>query len=141
MNKDVVLLGNSFSDVYNNLFKDDFSNFEAFLMLAVHRRSDSNTNRAWYERASILILWIAEKNDYGNLAYKENRKTHLLRDMKRVNGVLAMLFWWLIEKPRAATFHTFIARLYKTPESGNGTKMSDEKWRSANSRYLENKKW
>ena len=46
MNKDVVLLGDSFSDVYNNLFKDDFSNFEAFLMLAIHRRSDSNTNSA-----------------------------------------------------------------------------------------------
>ena len=46
MNKDVVLLDNSFSDVYNNLFKDDFSNFEAFLMLAIPRRSDSNTNSA-----------------------------------------------------------------------------------------------
>ena len=46
MNKDVVLLGDSFSDVYNNLFKDDFSNFEALLMQAMHRRSDSNTNSA-----------------------------------------------------------------------------------------------
>ena len=33
------------------------------------------------------------------------------------------------------------ARLYKTPESGNGTQMSDEKWRSTNSRYLKNEKW
>ena len=33
------------------------------------------------------------------------------------------------------------SRLYKTPESGNGTKMSDKKRRSVNSRYLENKKW
>ena len=33
------------------------------------------------------------------------------------------------------------ARLYKTPESGNGTKMSDKKWRSANSRYLKSEKW
>ena len=32
-------------------------------------------------------------------------------------------------------------RLYKTPESGNWTKMSDEKWCSANSRYLEHEKW
>ena len=40
-----------------------------------------------------------------------------------------------------AQLATSFARLYKTPESGNGTKMSDEKWRSANSRYLENEKW
>ena len=33
------------------------------------------------------------------------------------------------------------SRLYKSLESGNGTKISDEKWRLVKLRYLENKKW
>ena len=32
-------------------------------------------------------------------------------------------------------------RLYKLVESGNRTKISDEKWRSVKSKYLENEKW
>ena len=35
--------------------------------------------------------WSADKNDYVNSACREKKKTHLLRDIKRVNGVLAML--------------------------------------------------
>ena len=33
------------------------------------------------------------------------------------------------------------SRLYKSLESGNGTKISDEKWRLVKLKYLENKKW
>ena len=36
---------------------------------------------------------------------------------------------------------TTYARLYKLLESGNGTKISDEKWRLVKSKYLENKNW
>ena len=36
-------------------------------------------------------------------------------------------------------FH--VLRLYKSLESGNGTKISDKKWRSVKPKYLENKKW
>ena len=36
--------------------------------------------------------WRADENDYVNLAYIA-KKTHLLRDMKSVNGVLTMLLW------------------------------------------------
>ena len=32
-------------------------------------------------------------------------------------------------------------RLYKSLESGNGSKISDEKSRSVKSKYLDNKKW
>ena len=32
-------------------------------------------------------------------------------------------------------------RLHKLHESGNRTEISDEKWRSAKTKYLENKKW
>ena len=41
--------------------------------------------------------WSADKNDYVNSACREKKKTHLLRDIKWVNGVLAMLLWWVIE--------------------------------------------
>ena len=34
-----------------------------------------------------------------------------------------------------------IARLYKSLESQNATKISDEKWRLIKPKYLENKKW
>ena len=49
--------------------------------------------------------WSADENDYVNSAWREKAKTHLLRDMKWVNGVLAMLFWWLIEILFTATLH------------------------------------
>ena len=36
---------------------------------------------------------------------------------------------------------TALTRLYKLLEFGNGTKISDEKWRPVKNKYLENKKW
>ena len=35
----------------------------------------------------------------------------------------------------------YFSRLYKSPESGNETKISDKKWRSAKTKYIKNKKW
>ena len=36
---------------------------------------------------------------------QRKKKTHLLRDMKWVNGVFTMPFWWLIEILFTATLH------------------------------------
>ena len=35
----------------------------------------------------------------------------------------------------------YISQLYKLHKSENGTKISDEKWHSAKTKYLENKEW
>ena len=53
----------------------------------------SDTNSAW---DSALNLGVQMKMII-IIQHAENKKTHLLRDMKRVNGVLAMLVWWLTE--------------------------------------------
>ena len=48
----------------------------------------------------------------------------------------------IYEKTTLSTkFNNNTARLYKLHESGNGTKISVEKWRSAKTKYLESKKW
>ena len=44
---------------------------------------------------SALILGVQMKMTL--LILQRKKITHLLRDMKWVNGVLAVLFWWLIE--------------------------------------------
>ena len=44
---------------------------------------------------------------------------------------------WLATVQQCATAHS--TQLYKLLESGNGTKISDEKWHSAKTRYLKRK--
>ena len=48
---------------------------------------------------------IADENDYVNSGCRKKKQTHLLRDMKWVNGGFTMLFWWLIEILFTATLH------------------------------------
>ena len=58
---------------------------------ASYLKSDSNSawDSALNPGAQMKMIIIIQ--------HAENKKTHLLRDMKWVNGVLAMLFWWLTE--------------------------------------------
>ena len=74
---------------------DSFNDFEGFLMPSIGSYLESDSNIAW---ASALILGVqmkmimliqdAEKN--------ENSSSKIY---EWLNGVLTMLFWWLIEIP------------------------------------------
>ena len=90
-------------------FRDDFSDFEGFLMPSIGRYTEEGSDSITSSGLASLPRFLGcRRNWLCKFSMQRKKKIHLLRNMKWVNRVLAMQFWWLIEKLCLPHFTVFI---------------------------------
>ena len=115
-------------------------NIALFTVTSIHciqkstkkRKSETRWNTKWKATESFRL-----EQDKRQINQGDKIKTSEGKEKKRC--LIQEFEWYIICK--FILLLKILSRLYKSLESGNWTKISDENWGLAKYRYLENKKW